>query len=164
MQLTRLFIDSGTDSNGGSERAVSPVIGVILMVAITVVLAAIIGTFVLGLGDQVQPTSPQASFTFDWDGDASPSNTELYQGGSDDSSVSGGELTVTHTSGQTVDGARLSVKDDDGGSASPWSSGDVGAGDAVTVAAGADDTVRVVWTSTDGESTATLREWTAPDA
>ncbi|TKX61481.1 type IV pilin [Halorubrum sp. GN12_10-3_MGM] len=36
-----------------SERAVSPVIGVILMVAITVILAAVIGTFVLGLGDQL---------------------------------------------------------------------------------------------------------------
>ncbi|PHQ38199.1 hypothetical protein DJ69_12620 [Halorubrum persicum] len=36
-----------------SERAVSPVIGVILMVAITVILAAVIGTFVLGLGDQI---------------------------------------------------------------------------------------------------------------
>jgi flagellin-like protein len=36
-----------------SERAVSPVIGVILMVAITVILAAVIGTFVLGLGDSI---------------------------------------------------------------------------------------------------------------
>lgn len=37
----------------GDDRAVSPVIGVILMVAITVILAAVIGTFVLGLGDNV---------------------------------------------------------------------------------------------------------------
>ena len=37
----------------GDERAVSPVIGVILMVAITVILAAVIGTFVLGLGDSL---------------------------------------------------------------------------------------------------------------
>jgi flagellin-like protein len=36
------------------DSAVSPVIGVILMVAITVILAAVIGTFVLGLGDQVE--------------------------------------------------------------------------------------------------------------
>ncbi|SDM15592.1 flagellin N-terminal-like domain-containing protein [Halogranum gelatinilyticum] len=43
------------------ERAVSPVIGVILMVAITVILAAVIGTFVLGLGDSVGQTAPQAS-------------------------------------------------------------------------------------------------------
>ena len=43
------------------ERAVSPVIGVILMVAITVILAAVIGTFVLGLGDSLGETSPTAS-------------------------------------------------------------------------------------------------------
>ncbi|WP_266076527.1 type IV pilin N-terminal domain-containing protein [Haladaptatus caseinilyticus] len=36
------------------ERAVSPVIGVILMVAITVILAAVIGTFVMGLGNSVE--------------------------------------------------------------------------------------------------------------
>jgi flagellin-like protein len=36
------------------DDAVSPVIGVILMVAITVILAAVIGTFVLGLGEQVE--------------------------------------------------------------------------------------------------------------
>ncbi|ELZ45266.1 hypothetical protein C463_06582 [Halorubrum californiense DSM 19288] len=43
----------------------SPVIGVILMVAITVILAAVIGTFVLGLGDQLGDTAPQATFTID---------------------------------------------------------------------------------------------------
>ncbi|AEH35949.1 type IV pilin [Halopiger xanaduensis] len=39
----------------GSEeqRAVSPVIGVILMVAITVILAAVIATFVLDMGDSM---------------------------------------------------------------------------------------------------------------
>ncbi len=36
------------------DDAVSPVIGVILMVAITVILAAVIATFVLGLGDQAR--------------------------------------------------------------------------------------------------------------
>jgi flagellin-like protein len=36
------------------ERGVSPVIGVILMVAITVILAAVIASFVLGFGDSVQ--------------------------------------------------------------------------------------------------------------
>ncbi|MFB6224001.1 MAG: type IV pilin, partial [Haloarcula sp.] len=32
------------------DDAVSPVIGVVLMVAITVILAAVIGSFVVGLG------------------------------------------------------------------------------------------------------------------
>ena len=43
-----------------SDRAVSPVIGVILMVAITVILAAVIGTFVLGLGDSLADSQPTA--------------------------------------------------------------------------------------------------------
>ena len=42
------------------NRAVSPVIGVILMVAITVILAAVIGTFVLGLGDSLGDNQPTA--------------------------------------------------------------------------------------------------------
>jgi flagellin-like protein len=46
----------------GEDRAVSPVIGVILMVAITVILAAVIGTFVLGLGENVE-TNPSAGVT-----------------------------------------------------------------------------------------------------
>jgi len=41
------------DTMFGDNRGVSPVIGVILMVAITVILAAVIGTFVLGLGDSL---------------------------------------------------------------------------------------------------------------
>jgi len=45
-----------------NDRAVSPVIGVILMVAITVILAAVIGTFVLGLGDSLQQ-APQSTMS-----------------------------------------------------------------------------------------------------
>ncbi|MFP4188678.1 MAG: type IV pilin, partial [Halobacteriales archaeon] len=47
------------------DSAVSPVIGVILMVAITVILAAVIGTFVLGLGENVEETA-QAGVNFDY--------------------------------------------------------------------------------------------------
>lgn len=48
MKLNRVFDD---------DRAVSPVIGVILMVAITVILAAVIGSFVLGLGGNIGSTA-----------------------------------------------------------------------------------------------------------
>ena len=42
-----------------SDEAVSPVIGVILMVAITVILAAVIAAFVFGLGpSETTPTAP----------------------------------------------------------------------------------------------------------
>lgn len=46
------------------EDAVSPVIGVILMVAITVILAAVIGAFVLNIGGS-QDTAPSVSFDFE---------------------------------------------------------------------------------------------------
>jgi len=49
------------------ERGVSPVIGVILMVAITVILAAVIASFVLGFGDSV---STNASAGVDVDNEA----------------------------------------------------------------------------------------------
>lgn len=72
------------------DRAVSPVIGVILMVAITVILAAVIGTFVLGLGDQISDSAPQASFSTD--------NVDTVDSGAD------GNLTfeIQKTSGQDI--------------------------------------------------------------
>ena len=51
------------------DRAVSPVIGVILMVAITVILAAVIGTFVLGLGDSLGDNQPSAQLSVTASGD-----------------------------------------------------------------------------------------------
>jgi len=58
------------------SRGVSPVIGVILMVAITVILAAVIGGFVLGLGDSLEQT-PQAQLNVDdASGDATAVNDE----------------------------------------------------------------------------------------
>lgn len=72
------------------EGAVSPVIGVILMVAITVILAAVIGTFVLGLGGQVSQSAPQASLQVESASYAVTNNSssselvvELRHGGSD---------------------------------------------------------------------------------
>ncbi|ADB57881.1 type IV pilin [Archaeoglobus profundus] len=42
-----------------NEKGVSPVIGVILMVAITVILAAVIASFVFGMGGKLSTTPPQ---------------------------------------------------------------------------------------------------------
>ncbi len=77
------------------NRSVSPVIGVILMVAITVILAAVIGSFVLGIGSN-QEAAPQASIQID----ANESGVELsHRGG--DSFVSGNteELRISTESG-----------------------------------------------------------------
>ena len=63
------------------DRAVSPVIGVVLMVAITIILAAIIGTFVLGLSPGSSQVAPLATVTFD----------------------DSGNLTMQHEGGDTLD-------------------------------------------------------------
>ena len=62
------------------DRAVSPVIGVILMVAITVILAAVIGTFVLGLGDSLGDNQPSAQLSVDVN-EASETITINHNGG-----------------------------------------------------------------------------------
>ena len=151
----------------------SPVIGVILMVAITVILAAVIGTFVLGLGDQVQSTSPQASFSFDFDSSVHDATTagdqDLFVGSDDGTSSSdeAGELTVTHEGGDEVVDSRMEATDDDGNG--PYdlyasAGNDVTAGQSDSFIVGSDDTVRVVWSSADGESSATLGQWSGPNA
>ncbi|WGI18057.1 type IV pilin N-terminal domain-containing protein [Methanonatronarchaeum sp. AMET-Sl] len=66
------------------EDGVSPVIGVILMVAIVVLLAAIVAAFVFGVVTIPEPT-PQASTTIEeatWDGDEELNVTLLHQSGS----------------------------------------------------------------------------------
>ena len=129
MQLKKLLED---------DDAVSPVIGVILMVAITVILAAVIGTFVLGLGDQVQNTNPQASFTFDQGTyQVSGSTTEFTA------------VTITHDGGDKIEGTNLNVRVDgeeayaaDGSdqAVDPFT-GTVSAGTSATIVAAADGTV-----------------------
>jgi len=147
MQLTGLFKD---------DDAVSPVIGVILMVAITVILAAVIATFVLGLGDSVSDTSPQASFSTDWDGQS---------GGGVDT------LTIKHSGGETLEGSNLYLRGewDSGDSDGNWQSvhgGDteVSAGSSVDVQIGPKGDIDIVWERTQGDKSATLGGWEGPDA
>jgi flagellin-like protein len=87
------------------DDAVSPVIGVILMVAITVILAAVIATFVLGLGDSLSNQAPQASFSCDGKNVTMQSGEELDtdklqwgNGGSVDTN-----LTDNWTAGETAE-------------------------------------------------------------
>ena len=68
-----------------NEEAVSPVIGVILMVAITVILAAVIAAFVFGMAGNIQKTKVVAA-TASQSGQTTIFMT--YQGGQDAASVS----------------------------------------------------------------------------
>ncbi|PSP84284.1 type IV pilin [Halobacteriales archaeon QS_1_68_17] len=177
MELRQLFDD---------DNAVSPVIGVILMVAITVILAAVIATFVLGLGEQVSSTAPQATFSFEFE------NT---------SDNRAGNLTITHDGGDTIKTKELYLRGQDAETGDMWTDGtpeesfsitwyDLNAGqespdiaeneitasssvgDAKATSAGdfaeigmfSNGSVRVVYQAQKGDNSATLAQWSGPDA
>ena len=131
MDLKELFTE---------DRGVSPVIGVILMVAITVILAAVIGAFVLGLGDQASNTAPQASFNFDFDDP---------------------NVTVTHSGGDDIENNTLTLQGNDTVDFN-GEDGIVSTGDSAEVEYVPGEVVRVIWTNPAGGSSNTLAERTAP--
>jgi archaeal type IV pilus assembly protein PilA len=74
-----------------NDEAVSPVIGVILMVAITVILAAVIAAFVFGMSGNITKTKIVAVTAQQPD---AKTITVTYQGGQDAGSFSKGNVTV----------------------------------------------------------------------
>ena len=145
-----------------SERAVSPVIGVILMVAITVILAAVIGTFVLGLGDSVQ-AAPQATFDYD--------TNETNSGTID-------QITITHQGGDSIDPARLEATGAVDNSGSPiqfqgnadidgdeFSAGDelvIGTDGTGSITGEEGDTVRIIYTAEGGGTSNVISTFELP--
>ncbi|WP_321169147.1 type IV pilin N-terminal domain-containing protein [Natrarchaeobaculum sulfurireducens] len=87
------------------ERAVSPVIGVILMVAITVILAAVIAAFVLDLGGSVGE-EPQAGV------DVSDETGENYTVSVTSMGNSDG-VAVVNSSGEVVESWDIGEEDSD---------------------------------------------------
>ena len=76
------------------EEAVSPVIGVILMVAITVILAAVIAAFVFSMGGNLSESPPTVSIT-----------------ASSNAGTPGEDIIIEHTGGDLLKGSewKLSV-------------------------------------------------------
>ena len=164
----------------GDEDAVSPVIGVILMVAITVILAAVIGTFVLGLGEQVQSNSPNAQFEFDYDNSSDTMDITHTSG----DEVSQDNFVVSSSEGEfCTDGSGACVSQNVGGSGDSFAGNDsdgnavpntdADAGTTYTISnthelrndAGiTDGTVRVVWESSDGGNSDVLADWEGSNA
>ena len=131
-QLKELFAE---------DRAVSPVVGVALLIAITVILAAVIGGVVLGIGTGGAET-PQAKLTADLD--SSENTAEISHDGGE--ALSEGEVVIK------ADGEDLPLDEDltAGGSVdvNDKLSGDYGGGD-----------VTVIWQDPDSSSETVLAEF-----
>ena len=131
----------GLEQISTDESGVSPVIGVILMVAVTVIIAAVIGASALGLSDQVSDSPPLASLSMEQTelpGSDAPVGVKITQTGGD------------HFSGKNVHAVVEGEKTD------IWSETDsVKAGDAAYVVAPPGGTVDVVYDT--GDSSTQLR-------
>jgi flagellin-like protein len=161
------------------SRGLTPVVGIILMISITVLLAATVGAFVMGLEDEgVQQTAPTVAIQFDYD---------AADGGSGSDS-----LNIIHDTGGGLDPAQtyVTVNDArcDGGGDDPngqYEAKDdfgehqrIGAGmsmrvssslPAATLCSSGDlrleqATVHVVWRAVDGTASNTMATWYGPDA
>ncbi len=143
-----------TATHSTNDRAVSPVIGVILMVAITVIMATMIGSVFLDYAGQVSDQPPQAAFDYE------QTDTD--------------EIRITHVSGERIDNQQLRIivggdevyPDDSGADVDKtgWAS-PVAVGDTVDIEhtdADSGDTVRIVWQNPSGQSANTLSTWQWP--
>lgn len=102
MELFRNILEHTKTVYNDDRRAVSPVIAVILMVAITVILAAVIATFVLGVGEQVNDDAPQVAFGFD-------QQNETFEFATAPVANETRIVTITHGSGETIPGENVQV-------------------------------------------------------
>ena len=127
MKLQELYAD---------DRAVSPVVGVALLIAMTVILAAVIGAVVLGIG--VGPAdAPQATLSFS-------------ESGTDD-------LVLKHEGGDALDASEVTIIVD--GTPEPLSS-DMSAGSTESIGNYTQgDEVTVVWEDPESGSTTTLASY-----
>lgn len=149
-------------------RAVAPVVGVLLMIGITVLLAATTGAMVLGMAEEKQTNPPQAAFAFDYDADDQPADnlTVTHEGGD---AIAATDLQVVVTDARTGGGTVTARAD--------WTTLDtrnvsaVGAGNAATVSKqtlGYTDLslrgarAKVVWRDPATGQSIVLAEWDAP--
>lgn len=152
-----------------TDRGVTPVVGIVLLIAITLLLASTVAAFALAMGDQgQQPAVPTTALEFE------------YEAVSEDNDT----LAIVHKSGETLEDSTIEVVledadcEDDGDANGRYAAADLGApsvlsaGESITIDGsttcdGGGDldlstaTVRVVWIP-DEESSTVLQSWTGP--
>lgn len=124
------------------------------MVAITVILAAVIGAFVLGLGDEMGQTAPNAQVSVDGSLSDDGASPPAFAIGTDD-------VTIEHTRGDSieVDELRLVVRQDGtsvgtiDGSELDQSGDEINVGDTITLDANASGALGAILDGKDSSST-----------
>ena len=121
-----------------AESGVSPVVGVTLLIGVTVILAAVVGGFVLDLGNNVQE-NPQAGVSFDQDATSQEVSVQVI------SMENADFLNVTTDGSGTIDGSETATLDAVGQVATV---SDLSPGDDITVIGDLDGKEAVLQTYT----------------
>lgn len=111
-------------SDRQDDRGVAPVVGIALLIAITVILAGVIGSVIFGLS--VDPSdTPEVTLSFTSEGDS---------------------IIVTHEGGERLDTSEVVIKNKNG-KISEFDEGELRAGESVDtgIAPGSVDQISVVW-------------------
>jgi flagellin-like protein len=96
------MIDPSDQGSESSDRGVSPVIGVVLMAAVAVVLAAVVAMMAFGFEDRLRDPAPNGGFE------------QEYVASGADNTNDRPYVTITHQVGRTVDAENVVIKDEAG--------------------------------------------------
>lgn len=148
-------------NNNSEDRALSPVIGVVLLVGLTVILVAVVGGFVTDFGSDVE-AAPNAQFGVNFDTDSD-------------------NITLSHDGGNDLDPETLELQYENSSASQsiPFNesypqSGLMQAGEEIEINAtqspddgfdtvvSSGDTFSVIWTGESGNSRSILVEETVP--
>lgn len=149
------------------ERGATPVVGIVLMVAIAVILAALMSPELLSLSRQSGEAGPSAVVEFDFDQSVSPGQPDSWNNDGSSLGAGGGLLTITHAGGEGIPEGRLTVTGASSeadlaftsASGPALSDGEFDSGDELTVWVHEDDVVRIVWDSREGSKTTAVAVW-----
>jgi len=113
------------------NRAIVPVVGTVLLVAVVSLLGATMAVGTLAMAEPLDQTGPTAAFESEQTGDS---------------------VQITQIAGETIDTDRLSVR---GADEIVGGEGQLSAGDTISVTP-TDETIRLIWTSEDGAQSSVL--------
>jgi len=125
-------VDSALQSD---DRGLSPVVGVALLIAIVVAVAAVSAGLILGLAE---PNDPAPTATFDIE-----------------SADAAGEVVIRHAGGDTIDGDRLRIAGVADSDTDAFAGDRVATGTTATVAP-TDDDIELVWASEERDNSAVV--------
>ncbi len=168
MRTRGVLSSSGVTPEGeGGDRAVSPVVGIALLVGVTVILALVVAPFVFGVSGNLGSEAPSAEFAFVYEGGESldlgtPTDdfgTPVGQGD--------GIVTIQFERGDSMDPANVEVRGSVSGGNLLDDTGDdvfgpddsVREGEVISVTAARGETVQVIWTGPGGEESAVLGDF-----